>query len=170
MAARWIVPVALAAMPLLDGCRMSNLGKDYPESTTVTGGADASTQKPPVIQPQRQAEVGNTLAVTVDDEGRLREELTLRLDYFPPPRPDGVSIPTCYQEIAGHLIVGRIFCEGNGNIAADVIASQVNQQCYTATPVRKLAAKSSVVLFGCKGAARIQTYRYEPDLKLEVLK
>lgn len=152
------------------GCRISKLGKDYPESTNDSAAGDAIVTKSPIIQPQQQADSGASLNVTFDDAGKLKESLTLRLDYFPTPRPDGVSVPTCYTEIAGHLVVGRLICSANGNLAMDVVASQVNQQCYTSTPVRKIAAKSAIVLIGCVGSAVMQTTRYDPDLKLEVTK
>jgi hypothetical protein len=171
MRAQWMVSVAVVAgVILLNGCRMAKVGKDYPESNTIAGNSDATYSKAPIIQPQRQAQDGTVLSVTFDDAGKLVEQLVIRLDYFPAPRPDGVSVPTCYQEIAGHLALGRVTCQANGNLAMDVIASQVTQQCFTSTPVRKIAAKSQVVLNGCKGGAQLQTYRYEPDLKLEVVK
>jgi hypothetical protein len=171
MSAQWIVSIAvLVEIALFSGCRMAKLGKDYPDSHTVTGGSDASTSKAPIIQPQRQTQLGSVLSVKLDDSGKLLDQLIIRLDYFPAPRPDGVSVPTCYDEIAGHLVLGRIICQANGNIAAEIIANQVVQQCYTSTPVRKIAAKSPILLSGCKAAAEIQTYRYEPELKLEVVK
>lgn len=169
MVARWIVPVVLT-VSFFPSCRMANLGKDYPESTAVTGTGDASSPKPPVLQPQRQSQLGGVLPLTIDDEGKVKEQLVLRLDYFPAPRPDGVSVPTCYQEISAGLVVGRVKCDSDANLSADVTASQVNQQCYTSTPARKIAARSAITLVGCKGTAQFQIFRFEPDLKIEIVK
>lgn len=171
MGVQWMLSIAvMAELVLFSGCRMAKLGKDYPESNTVAGNSDASASKAPIIQPQRQTQTGSVLSANFDDAGKLVEQLVIRLDYFPAPRPDGVSVPTCYDEIAGHLALGRITCQANGNLASDIIANQVTQQCYTSTPVRKVTPKFPIILTGCKGPAQIQTYRYEPDLKLEVFK
>ena len=150
-------------------CRISRVGKDYPDSEgdVVRGGG---TTNVPIIQPQRQPEVGLTIHVTLDESGRVIEPLGIRLDYFPPPRPDGVSVPTCYKEITPDTIIGRLSCDAATNVAADLSAGQVTQQCYTASPVRKVEPKVPLVLSGCVGKATIRTIRYSPDLKLEIVK
>jgi hypothetical protein len=93
----------------------------------------------------------------------------MRLDYFPAPRPDGVSVPTCYDAIAAHLVIGRLYCASNGNIAMDVTVSQVHQRCYTSTPSRKIEASTPLMLPGCQGTATLQTLKFEPNVKLEVV-
>lgn len=158
----------VAAALVVSGCRLANVGKDYPEEQQKVGQSDAAGSKPPVVQPQKQAAAGSVLNISFDANGELVEKLTLRLDYFPAPRPDGVSVPTCYDELAGHLVVGRILCSSNGNLALDITAQQVQQKCYTSNPARSVEAKAKVVVAGCVGAASLTTVRYEPDIKLEV--
>ncbi len=152
----------------LSSCRISKVGTDTTGGASSAGSGNAVSSNAPVIQPQKQVEPGVVLTVNLDSSGKVKESLSLRLDYFPAPRPDGVSIPTCYKEIAGHLLVGRLVCAANGNMAIDVTASQVDQKCYTADPKLRVAASSSVVLAGCIGPATLTTVRYEPNVKLEV--
>jgi hypothetical protein len=152
----------------LSSCRISKVGTDTSGGGATVGGGNAVSSSSPVIQPQRQTEPGVQLTVNLDSSGKVKESLSLRLDYFPAPRPDGVSVPTCYDEIAGHLLVGRLVCGANGNIGMDVTAGQVNQKCYTANPKLRVAASSPIVLAGCVGPATLTTVKYEPDVKLEV--
>ena len=149
-------------------CRISKVGTDTSGGGAAAGGGNAVSSSPPVLQPQRQVEPGVQFTVNLDSAGKVKESLSLRLDYFPAPRPDGVSIPTCYEQIGGHLLVGRLVCVANGNFAMDVTASQVDQKCYTTNPKLRVAASSTVVLVGCVGTATLTTVRYEPDVKLEV--
>jgi hypothetical protein len=151
-------------------CKMANVGKDYPETNQSPGASDQAKPKPPVLQPERQAHMGPILSVTLDDTGKVAEKLVLRLDYFPAPRPDGVSIPSCYQQITADLVVGRLSCGASADIAIDVKAGQVTQQCYTSVPVRIIPAASALVLQGCEGSALLQSFQFKPDLKLELIK
>ena len=152
------------------GCNISQKGEQVTDNKSgATKGGDASASTGPVIQPQKQSEPGQILKVTVDDEGKLLDVLVLRLDYFPAPRVDGVSVPSCYDKIAAHLVVGRLSCGENGNITVDVVADQVIQQCNTASPPIVLPARlPPPVLAGCKGPASLLVTRYSPDIKLEI--
>ena len=156
------------AVVFLSTCRIARIGREDPEKTHGSGGGEAVNNNAPVVQPQRQTAEGQSWNLTLNASGKVLETLTLRLDYFPAPRPDGVSVPTCYDEIAQHLVVGRLYCGSNGNNSMDVIVAQVNQRCYTATEGRKIEAKSALNLSGCQGAATLKTIKFEPDLKLEV--
>jgi hypothetical protein len=160
--------ILAGALFLSASCRIAKVGKDYPDNEIQSGGGDATRSSAPAVQPQQQTTSGQVFSVSLDSGGVVREVLTLRLDYFPAPRADGVSVPTCYNEIAGHLVIARIYCGGNGNLSADVTASQVSQQCFTVTPTRKIDPKSPLQLAGCSGAATLKTYKFEPDIKLEV--
>jgi hypothetical protein len=161
----YVITLALA---LSSSCRIAKVGKDYPDQEIQSGGGDATRSPAPAVQPQQQTTSGQVFTVNLDSAGVVRESLTLRLDYFPAPRADGVSVPTCYNEIAGHLVIARVYCGGNGNLSADVTASQVSQQCFTVTPTRKIDPKTPIQLSGCSGAATLKTYKFEPDIKLEV--
>lgn len=163
-----VILFGLVLMASLQGCRIARLGKDYPDGQTPANAAEVSAEKTPLIQPQKQDDAGSVLNLTFDQSGKLTETLTLRLDYFPTPRPDGVSVPTCYKEISGHLVIGRLICSANGNLAMDVIASQVNQQCYLSDSRSKIEAKSAIILTGCVGPAILRATRFDPDLKIEV--
>jgi hypothetical protein len=155
---------------LASSCRISKVGKDSSGSNEGASSSDAADAKAPVVQPQKQSTPGVTINVTLDDSGKIIDKLALRLDYFPAPRPDGVSIPTCYNELASHLIVGRMACASNGNIAMDVSAGQVYQRCTISNPAKLIEPKSTLVLAGCRGAAVMQAAHYEPDVKMEVMK
>jgi hypothetical protein len=162
----WSIGVALS----LSGCRISKLGRDIPSDHDVqSGGGEAVNQSAPILQPQRQSVDGPSLSLTLDASGKVLETLTMRLDYFPAPRPDGVSVPTCYDAMATHLVIGRLYCASNGNISMDVTVSQVHQRCYTATPGRKIEASTPLTLPGCQGAATLKTMKFEPNVKLEVV-
>jgi len=150
-------------------CRISRVGKDYPDSQSPYDGADASSRSP-IIQPQRQAELGEVLKLSLDGSGKVLEKLGLRLDYFPAPRADGVSVPTCYEKISESLVVGRLNCLANANLAVDITAGQVLQQCYTSSPMRKIAPTGGMALTGCTGVANFQVFRFSPDIKLEIIK
>jgi len=165
---RYLVLFAVTIF-LAYSCRISRMGKDYPDPEAVYTNVGTGNQNVPVIQPQRQADGGTNLLVTLDEGGKLKEVLGLRLDYFPPPRPDGVSLPTCYAEIDASTVLGRITCEANSSLGMDLLAGHVRQQCYTASPMRKLEPRSELVLQGCQGKAVIKTIRYSPDVKLEVI-
>jgi hypothetical protein len=153
---------------LASSCRIAKVGKESPEQGAQSSGAEATRSSSPVVQPQQQATATQSFDVNLTETGEVKETLTLRLDYFPAPRADGVSVPTCYNEISGHLVVGRLYCASNGNISADLTASQVTQQCFTVAPTRKIDPKTPAKLAGCVGAATLKTYKFEPDIKLEV--
>jgi hypothetical protein len=153
---------------LLAGCRLSNGGKEVPNKDSSNGAGNGVSSSAPVVQPQKQSGVGQTLNVTIDAAGKVNEVLVLRLDYFPQPQSGGVSVPSCYDKITGQLVVARLVCGSNGNLSMDVTASQVNQQCYTSSPAKVIAANSSIVLAGCVGAAVLQLVPYSPDIKLEI--
>jgi hypothetical protein len=121
-----------------------------------------------VIQPQRQASQGAIISVNIDNDGRLMEKLNLRLDYFPPPRPDGVSIPTCYDEIRESAVIARLTCDAVPTIGMDLLASHAYQRCFTANPVKRIDPKAVPVLIGCQGKATLKVVPYSPDIKLEV--
>ena len=162
-----LYPILLCAL-VFNSCRISKVGTDTDGNGQSAVGGGGVTSNPPIIQPQRQVEPGPLLNVNLEDSGKVKESLSLRLDYFPAPRADGISVPTCYEEIAAHLVVARLVCTANSNLAMDVTASQVDQKCYTANPKLRVAAKSSIILAGCQGAATLRTVRYEPDVRLEV--
>ena len=145
------------------------MGKDYPDSHSPYEGADVLAPAP-IIQPQRQAELGEVFKLSVDGSGKVLEKIGLRLDYFPAPRADGVSVPTCYEKISESLVVGRLSCVGNPNLAMDITASQVLQQCYTSSPMRKITPTGVMTLTGCTGVANLQVFRFSPDIKLEIIK
>ena len=53
------------ALMVISSCRIAKVGKDYPETNQSSGGGDAVVSRPPVVQPQRQAESG---VVLLEDE------------------------------------------------------------------------------------------------------
>ena len=165
---RQCLPILLCVLSAYS-CRISRVGKDYPDSQSPYEGADASSHAP-IIQPQRQAELGAVFKLSLDGSGKVLEKIGLRLDYFPAPRADGVSVPTCYEKISESLVVGRLSCVGNANLAMDITVSQVFQQCYTSSPMRKIAPTGAMALTGCIGAANLQAFRFSPDIKLEIIK
>ena len=152
----------------LTGCRLHGSHDDKPDNETVSGSGEAEHSNAPVVQPQKQSESNQILKLSLDDAGKLNEVLVLRLDYFPAPNAAGVSVPSCYDNLSAHLVVGRLFCGANGGLAVDVTAAQVIQQCFTATPVKIIPAKSSISLVGCKGPVDLAVTKYSPDVKLEV--
>jgi hypothetical protein len=160
----------MSVVMAVSACRISKIGRDASTDQDVrAGGGEALNQSGPVVQPQRQSAEGPSIPLTLDASGKVQEILTMRLDYFPAPRPDGVSVPTCYDAIVSHLVIGRLYCASNGNISSDVTVSQVNQRCYTATPGRKIQATQALTLPGCQGAAILKALKFEPNVKLEVV-
>lgn len=149
-------------------CRISRPGNDAPDAKGQYAGSGADASNAPVIQPQRQATQGAIFAVNIDNDGRLMEKLNLRLDYFPPPRPDGVSIPTCYNEIRASAVIARLSCDAVPGLSMDLLASHAYQRCYTANPVKRIDPKTVPVLAGCKGKATLTVVAYSPDIKLDV--
>jgi hypothetical protein len=152
----------------VNGCRLNRSHDEAPDDEGASGSGDAKSSNAPVVQQQKQGVPSQILKLTLDDSGKLKETLVLRLDYFPAPNASGVSVPSCYEGLSAHLVIGRILCGSNGNIAVDVTVSQVIQQCFTAIPVKIVPAQTAITLVGCKGPVDLAVTKYSPDVKLEV--
>lgn len=152
------------------GCRIAKVGKDMPSDEGESQGAD-STKKGPAIQPQRLPDATGAvqaIPVTLDASGTLVGKATLRLDYLPAPEPGGVTVPSCYEGIAGHLAIARIECGVNPALKTDVRADQMDQVCYTESNAPKIAAKSPIRLANCAGPSTLQVFGFSPEMKVEV--
>lgn len=165
-----LLAVIVASCCLMSGCRLARAGGDNPEA----GGIQPSTSSrgnssPPGGQQSKPIGGGVILSLNFDEDGRLRERLGLRLDYFPPPRPDGVSIASCRSDITESTVVGRITCDSDQSLAVDLTASQIKQQCYTASPSVVIEPTKVTQLPGCKGRATLKVIEHSPSLKIELL-
>ena len=153
----------------LPGCRISRAGGEhpynegvYPESATISPAPLPSNQKSPVQSLD--------LSVQLDETGRVVDRLVLHLDYFPPPRPDGVSIPSCQSSLSDQKIIGKLSCNSSLTLVVDIIAAQVTQRCVAASPAVNIDAKQPILLPGCKGIGTIKSVLDNSRFKLAVLK
>lgn len=151
------------------GCRISKTGKDQPTEGSKQGEDVSGAVSRPVAQPQQQqGAYSQTIAVTLDDDGKVKEKLSLRLDYFAPSKPGGVTVPSCYESMAAHLVVGRLVCAANVALASDIQVKQLDQVCHTGGNAAPLVATSIPILVGCKGGATFQVYKFEPQIKVDL--
>ena len=158
--------VLCASTILCMGCRISKVGKD--QSDTQNGSDAGAVVSKPIVQPQQQVgSFAQSLPVTLDDAGKVKEKLSLRLDYFAASKPGGVTVPSCYDGLASHLVIGRLICAANGDVAMDVQANQIDQVCHTDTASPTVAATAGLALAGCKGGATLQVYKFEPQIKID---
>lgn len=152
-------------------CRLANVGTSDGPADTNTQQSEALKTQAPVVQPQRQpGSVSQAMPVNFDAQHKLADRLNVRLDYFANSKSGGISIPSCYDEIAGHLVVGRVVCGADEGKSVDVKANQLNQICYTQSVTPKHVAKESVSLPGCVGPSTLQVYKFSPEIKVEALK
>lgn len=155
----------------LGGCRLARAGGDKPEAggiqpaSSVGGGSSL----PGGQQSKPTGSGGVILVVSFDDDGELQERLGLRLDYFPPPRPDGVTIASCRGDINASTVIGRVTCDAEQSLGADVTAAHAKQQCYTSSPAKVIEPNQVLKLAGCKGKATIKITQRSPELKVEIL-
>lgn len=153
-------------------CRLARTGGGTPESddlrhTPSEGNSGASfggQQAKPV-----DVDSGVILALSFNDEGMLQEKLGLRLDYFPPPRPDGASIVSCHSELAASTVIGRLTCDADQSLSVDLTAGHTKQQCYTASPGKITEARQALQLSGCKGKAKLKVILRASEPKIEIL-
>lgn len=151
-------------------CRIANVGKDVATDQTPVSGGDVSA-KPPIVQPQRSeaaSGVSQAIPVHLGENGAVTQKILLRLDYFAAPKPGGITVPTCYESIAGQLVVGRIECGSKPELRSDVTADQMDQVCYTESTTPKVTAKSTAVVPGCSGPSTLQIYTFAPEMKVEL--
>ena len=165
-----LLTIIVASCCLVGGCRLARAGGDTPEA----GGIQPSTSSRgnssiPGGEQSKPVGGGVTMALYFDNDGRIQEHLCLRLDYFPPPRPDGVSIPSCRSDITESTVVGRIVCDSDQSLAVDLTADQIKQQCYTASPPVVREPTRAMQLPGCKGGATLKITERSPSLKIELL-
>lgn len=151
-------------------CKIARVGKDMPAESS--GGGDAVTSsKAPLIQPQRQSGIeqpAQVLPVSLSAQGELQGKVALRLDYIAAPQPGTVTLPRCYDAIAGHLVIGRVVCGSNTVLAADVTANQMDQICYNESSSPRVAAKKPISIAGCSGPGTLQIYKFSPEMKVEL--
>lgn len=158
----------ITTMLLCGGCRISNMGKDQPSEASKQGEDANAAVSRPVVQPQQQqGSYSQIIPVTLGDDGKVKEKLTLRLDYFAPSKPGGVTVPSCYESLSAHLVVGRLVCAVNPELTSDVQAKQLDQVCHTDKASPTLVAASAPILGGCKGGATLQVYKFEPQIKVD---
>lgn len=153
----------------LSACRISKPGGE-PTAQEGVNPAGSTVVSPPLSNVQRPPVVNSNQTVHFDEAGRVVEQLVLRLDYFPTPRPDGVSIPTCQREFDDSKVIGRLTCDVSSTMQLDITASQVNQRCVTASPSINFEAKRPIVLPGCKGTGSVKSVLDNQYLKLDVIK
>ncbi|MEI6832622.1 MAG: hypothetical protein WCL28_01415 [bacterium] len=158
----------LASFWFLGGCRLARAGGDTPEAGGIqpassVGGNSGGQQSKPT------GSGGVILIVSFDDDGNLEERLGLRLDFFPPPRPDGVTIASCRTDINASTVLGRVTCDSEKSLAVDVTASHARQQCYTSSPAKVIEPNQVLKLAGCKGKATLKIIQRSPELKVEIL-
>lgn len=151
----------------LGGCRLARAGGDTPEAGGIqpassVGGNSGGQQSKPM------GSGGVIFVVSFDADGELQERLGLRLDYFPPPRPDGVTIASCRSDINASTVIGRVICDSDTSLAVDVTAAHVRQQCYISSPAKVIEPNQGLKLLGCKGKATLKIIQRSPELKVEI--
>jgi hypothetical protein len=165
-----LLTIIIASGCLVGGCRLARAGGETPEAGGIqpatTSRGSSST---PGGEQSKPIGGGVILPLNFDDDGRIREHLCLRLDYFPPPRPDAVSIASCRSDITESTVVGRIVCDSDQSLAVDLTADQIKQQCYTASPPVVREPTRAMQLPGCKGSATLKITERSPNLKIEIL-
>lgn len=155
---------------VLASCRLARTGSDPRESGTTqpiigsSGGVQAAGSTSVTGGNQ-----GQVIYLRLDDDGNLLDRIALRLDYFPPPRPDGAAIPSCHPTLEGDVLIGRLSCAEKSDIAVDISANQVLQQCLISSPAKTVAATRALSLAGCKGVAALRVYERAPPLKIVTL-
>jgi hypothetical protein len=154
----------------LTSCRLARSGGETPDvtdkrpiSNVGSPAASATSQLKPVSAPL-------TMSLSFDQNHKAIEGVWLLLDYFPPPRPDGVSIPSCYPALADDVILGRISCDASPSLVTDLTAAQASQQCLTSSPPKVFNAKLEVELTGCVGKATLKVHSRSPEIKVEIVK
>lgn len=164
--------ILLPSMMLLAlSCRISKVGKDLPTESNKQGNEEGATATKPIVQPQQQqGAFSETQPVTLDDDGKFVEKISLRLDYFATPKPGGVTMPSCYDAIAGQLVIGKLVCGSATEVTMDVQANQLDQVCHTDNATPSVPAKSALIFAGCKGPATFQVYKFEPSIKVDIQK
>lgn len=152
---------------VLASCRLARTGSDPHESRTTqpivgSSGGDQAANSTTATG----GTPGQVIHLRLDDGGNLLDRIALQLDYFPPPRPDGAAIPSCHPPLEGDVIIGRLSCAEKSDIAVDISASQVLQQCLISSPTKTVAATRALSLPGCKGTAALRVYERAPPLKI----
>lgn len=152
----------------LGGCRLARAGGDNPEADGIqpassVGGNSGGQQSKPM------GSGGAMLVVSFDDDGELQERIGLRLDYFPPPRPDGVTIASCRGDINSSTVIGTVICDSDKSLTVDVTAAHARQQCFTSSPTKVVEPNQILRLAGCKGKATLKITQRSPELKVEIL-
>ena len=153
---------------LLLGCRLAKTGKDMPSDQTLAPSGDGAA-KPPMVQPQRQAaRISQSLDVTLTAEGLETGRSVLKLDYIAKPKPDGVSVPRCYEAITAKLILGKLTCAVDPSKSVEVFASQFDQVCFIENAAPKNLRLKPLELPGCTPLAKLEVYEHSPPIVVEV--
>lgn len=152
----------------LTACRISKPGGD-PTAQEGVNPAGSTVVSPPLSSVQRPPVTNSSQTVHFDETGRIVEHIVLRLDYFPTPRPDGVSIPTCQRAFDDNKVIGKLTCAASATMQLDITADQVSQRCVTASPAINFGAKRPILLPGCKGTGSVKSVLDSHHLKLEVM-
>lgn len=153
----------------ISACRLARVGNEDPNAPA---GSPSAADASPIIQPQRNDTQGlaQVIPVEFDTSHKLKGSVHLRLDYMSPAKPDGVVATSCYESIAGHLVIGRIVCSEPSTLGMDVLAKQVDQICYIKSSSPQVAAKEPIIFQGCDNAGTLQIFKFNPELKVEVIK
>jgi hypothetical protein len=159
--------ILLLILTFLSGCRLAQVGNEDPNQSNQSGTLDAS----PMVQPQRNdlSGLAQVIPVTLDAAHKIKGQVNLRLDYVTAPKANAVATATCYDSIAGQLVIGRLACSDPTTLLMDIQAKQVNQICYTKSSTPAVAAKEPIVFPNCANAATLQIYQFNPELKVEVI-
>lgn len=157
---------------LSGSCRLARKGGGNQDSESVqpavsTGptGASSGGQQSKPVGSGGEAVIG----LNLDADGRLLDRIGTRLDYFPAPRPDGVSIVICHDELLADTVMGRVTCDSDQGLVVDLTAGHTLQQCYTSSPKKTIEATRTLQLAGCRGRATFRGLQRIPDLKVEIL-
>ena len=153
--------VWLIALMIVAGCKAAAWRKQKADAEMETG-------QPPQVVRSSEATPAMAQIVEIDEKtGRTKADLVLRLDYVPPPAPGVTTLPTCYPAFRGDFEIGSFMCEGRPETQRSLLAKNVDQECYTDSRRGRLAAAEPVSIPSCRRGV-IESYRFEPNLRLDV--
>lgn len=145
------------------GCKASHWKKSNKEADRQAAGTVAGPQR---VQ-SADAVSSAVQSFEIDSKsGRPKQQIVLRLDYFPKNESGGTNLPACYGAFPSTFELGIFFCQGQQDHAQPLLVGHVAQDCYTNPRFERVPASSPMQLAGCTQGALV-LHQFDPALRVD---
>jgi hypothetical protein len=107
-----------------------------------------------------------THQLVIENSGKLRANLVLRLDHFPEPAEGKRQLPKCRKSFPDTFEFGYLRCTSGKEARVPVLGKHLDQECYTSETPKRIKAKELLRIEGCT-LATLHMHEFEPKLFID---